>query len=129
MRNYQTCPRPILKPKPKIQQLTILSISPQPPTVHRDPPTQPRDFLTLNNPTVRVRKSLVEAIDYTKLTPNQQAKWDAGIYGSIEQKNIKGHQYFYLRWLDPETKKYRSTYLAKEWDKAILKLQKLTGHI
>jgi hypothetical protein len=74
-----------------------------------------------------VRKSLKESIDYAKLTASQQARWDAGLYGSIELKGIKGNYYFYLRWSDPETKKYRSTYLAKEWDKAILKLQKLTN--
>ena len=70
----------------------------------------------------------MQAIDYDKLTPTQQARWDAGMYGSIELKNIGIYNYYYLRWLDPQTKKYRSTYLAKEWDKAIAKMQKLTGH-
>jgi hypothetical protein len=65
-------------------------------------------------------------VDYDKLTPTQQAKWDVGIYGRIELKTIKGHQYYYLRWSDPETKKIRSTYLAKNWDSAIAKLRKLT---
>jgi hypothetical protein len=31
-----------------------------------------------------------------------------------------------LRWSDPETGKKRSTYLAKDWDKAIAKLHQLT---
>ena len=48
------------------------------------------------------------------------------MYGSIELKARGIYQYYYLRWLDPQTKKYRSTYLAKDWDVAISKLKKLT---
>ena len=80
------------------------------------------------NPPVGIKIPLQQAIDYDKLTPTQQAKWDLGIFGSIELKKIHGFNYYYLRWADPKTKKLRSTYLAKDWDKAIAKLKKLTGH-
>jgi hypothetical protein len=70
----------------------------------------------------------MQAIDYDKLTPTQQARWDAGMYGSIELKARGIYHYYYLRWLDPESKKYRSTYLARDWDVAISKLKQLTGH-
>ena len=75
-----------------------------------------------------MKKTLMQAVDYDKLTPTQQAKWDMGMYGSIELKTIKSYNYYYLRWLDPETKKYRSTYLAKDWDRAIAKMRSLTGY-
>ncbi|WP_310485717.1 hypothetical protein [Chamaesiphon sp. VAR_48_metabat_403] len=78
---------------------------------------------------VRVRKSLKESIDYAKLTATKQAAWDAGMYGSIEIKTIKGNDYLYLRWNDPETGKKRSTYLGKDWNTAIEKMKKLTGQI
>jgi hypothetical protein len=115
---------PILKERPKLP--TILSISPKPPETHRDPPAQLRDKNTLTDATVRVKKSLKDSIDYAKLTPTQQAAWDAGMYGSIELKQIKGNYYYYSRWKDPATGKKRSTYLSKDWNKAIAKLQKLT---
>jgi hypothetical protein len=115
---------PILKERPKLP--TILSISPKPPETHREPPALPRDEKTLTEPAVRVKKTLKESIDYAKLTPTQQASWDAGMYGSIELKKIKNNYYFYQRWKDPETGKKRSTYLSKDWNTAIDKLQKLT---
>jgi phage repressor protein C with HTH and peptisase S24 domain len=93
--------------------------------VHREVLAPPRDKNPLTAPTVRGQKTLHESIDYAKLTASQQARWDAGLYGSIELKKIKTNYYFYLRWTDPETGAKRSSYLAKEWDKAIAKLQKL----
>jgi hypothetical protein len=118
--------RPTLKTKPPTQ-LNLLP-NPQPPTEHREPPNLVRDERTLTGKSVRVLSSLIEAIDYDKLSPTQQAKWDLGMFGRIELKTIKGFQYYYLRWYDPEDRRNRSTYLGKTWDKAIAKLKVLTGH-
>jgi hypothetical protein len=73
-----------------------------------------------------VNQSLKDAIDYDSLTPTQQAKWDAGLYGSIELKSRGIYQYYYLRWRDKNTDKYRSTYLGKTWGIAIDKLRAMT---
>jgi hypothetical protein len=78
--------------------------------------------------TVRGKTTLRAAIDYDRLSPTKQAQWDLGMFGSIELKTIKGFQYYYLRWKDPDNKKMRSTYLGKTWDRAIAKLKNLTGH-
>lgn len=107
-------------------QLSILP-EPQPPTVHRSLENITRDRFTPTTRAVGVNLSLHSAIDYDSLTPTQQAKWDAGLYGSIELKNRGIYQYYYLRWRDKNTGKYRSTYLAKHWDDAIAKLKKLTA--
>jgi hypothetical protein len=120
------------RPRPKLknsqpQQLNLLP-EPKPPTQHRSVVSINRAKTTLTAPAVRVRKSLQESIDYNFLTPTQQLRWDAGMYGSIELKTIRGYQYYYLRWLDPESKKYRSNYLGKTWERAIAKLRKLTGN-
>jgi len=64
-----------------------------------------------------------------RLTPTQQARWDAGMFGSIELKARGIYSYYYLRWIDPQTKKLRSTYLAKEREDAIARMQELTGHV
>lgn len=117
-------PRPKIKTKPP-EQLTLLP-SPKPPTLHRSVVSIDRANITLTAPAVRVRKSLKNAINYDLLTPTQQLRWDMGIYGSIELKTIKGNQYYYLRWKDPESNKYRSSYLGKTWDIAIVKMRKLT---
>jgi hypothetical protein len=119
-------PRPTLKTKPN-HQLSLLP-EPQPPTVNRFPPNTVGDKFTPTVPTVGVNLSLRDAIDYDALTPTQQAKWDAGLYGSIELKNRGIYQYYYLRWRDPKTSRYRSTYLGKTWGIAIAKLKTLTGH-
>jgi hypothetical protein len=119
-------PRPTLKTKPPTQ-LSLLP-EPQPPTVHRSPPNYHRDKFTPTARTVGVNLSLKDAIDYDALTPTQQAKWDLGLYGSIELKNRGIYQYYYLRWRDKSTDRYRSTYLGKTWEIAIAKLKKLTGH-
>jgi hypothetical protein len=119
-------PRPNLKPKPP-DQLSLLP-EPQPPTVHRPPPDENRAKNTLTATTVRGKNTLLQAIDYDALSPTKQAKWDLGLFGSIELKTIKGFQYYYLRWKDPNGSKHRSTYLGKTWAKAIDKLKTLTGH-
>lgn len=119
-------PRPNLKSKPP-EQLNLLP-EPKPPTLHRSVVSINRDKPTLTAPAVRVGKTLQESIDYDFLTPTQQLRWDMGMYGSIELKTIRGYQYYYLRWLDPESKKYRSSYLGKTWEIAIEKLRKLTGN-
>ncbi len=119
-------PRPTPKPKPP-SQLNLLP-EPQPPTVHRPPPQVVRAENTLTATTVRGKITLLEAINYDGLSPTKQAMWDLGMFGSIELKTIKGFQYYYLRWKDPKGNKNRSTYLGKNWDKAIAKLKTLTGH-
>ncbi len=119
MQNYQ---RPILKPKTKTLKVLVRPLTGQQQSLDLN-----RDKITLTDPAVRVRKTLKDAIDYSQLTPTQQSRWEAGTFGSIELKTIKGHQYYYLRWKDPETGKYRSTYLGKGWEKATAKMQKLTA--
>lgn len=99
----------------------------RPQTQSQPQPEKIREKITLTDPAVRVKTTLKNAIDYDQLTRTQQSRWQAGAFGSVEQKTIKGHQYYYLRWKDPETGKYRSTYLAKRWDKAMEKMQKLTA--
>jgi hypothetical protein len=127
MPNYPiaTRPKPILKARQT--HLTFTIPQPQPPTESRAVPMSHRVQKTLTDPTARVRKSLAQAIDYDTLTPSKQRGWDLGNYGSIELKNIKGHFYYYLRWREPKTNKNRSTYLGKDWDKAIAKLKELTN--
>jgi hypothetical protein len=119
-------PRPKIKSRPA-DQLSLLP-QPQPPTQHRTMPEVIRDKKTLTNPSVRGKRPLSQAIDYDSLTPTQQARWDLGMFGRIELKNIKGHQYYYLRWADPDTKKIRSTYLGRTWTVAIAKLRKLINY-
>jgi len=66
--------------------------------------------------------TLHQAIDYDKLTPTQQARYDAGFFGSIELKDRGIYHYYYCRWTEPESKIRRSTYLHKDWDEALSKL-------
>ena len=115
---------PILKARPIAPK--ILSISPRPPAVQRE---LPLDIVAQSPPKSAINgggKSLRETIDYDKLTPTQQAKWDRGIYGSIQLKNTNNHQYYVCRWYEPGTKIRRSTYLGLSWDIAIAKLKLLT---
>lgn len=119
------------RPRPKLKnrdssQLSLLP-TPQPPTQHRPPPNIVREIPPLTTKKVRDVMSLYESVDYDKLTPTNQMRWDAGMYGSIELKTIKGYQYYYLRWQDPSDGRKRSTYLGKSWDNAIAKLKKLTN--
>jgi hypothetical protein len=78
-----------------------------------------RDNSPLNKSDVRVKLTLHQAIDYDKLTPTQQARYDAGFYGSIELKAIGIYHYYYCRWTEPGTKIRRSNFLHKDWDEAI----------
>ena len=96
--------------------------------MHREIPAPRRDKITPTGGNIGVKNTLIQAIDYDKLTPTQQARWDAGMFGSIELKARGIYYYYYLRWIDPQTRKLRSTYLAKEWEDAIAKMQELTGH-
>lgn len=124
MRNYRTCPRPILKPKPKPQQLTILSICPQPPKEHREIPAPLKEKISPPRGKRGEKKSLKQAIDYDKLTPTQQARWDAGLYGSIHLRSDKDNPYYVLRWRDPNTKSLRSTKLGNTYQEAVANLRK-----
>ncbi len=119
-------PRPTLKPKPP-SQLSLLP-TPAPPTQHREPPANIRDRMPPTARKVGGILSLTQSVDYDKLTPTQQLKWDNGMYGSIQLKTVKGHQYYYLRWTEVTTKIRRSKYLGKTWDLAIAELKRLTGH-
>jgi hypothetical protein len=126
MRNYQSppTPKPVLKPKP--EQLRILSILPKPPTQHREIPSQLREEVSPKRAKPGEVSSLADKIDYDKLTVNQQAKWDAGMFGSVHLRSDKKNPYYCLRWIDPKTKRQRSTKLADNYPDAIAKLKKLT---
>jgi hypothetical protein len=110
-----TRPRPILKNKQ-------LSIIPQPPTEHRDPPIS----IGKSPRTRRGRLPINKAIDYDKLTPTEQARWDAGVFGSIELREDVRDSYYCVRWRDPTTGIRRSTKLAHNYADAIAKLRELT---
>jgi hypothetical protein len=114
--------KPILKPKP--QQL-ILSIHPQPPTENRLPPNQINENISRKPPPSGEKLTLRESIDYDKLSPSEQAKWDAGIYGSIHLKDDRGRQYYVVRWVDPKTKSLRSNKLGKTYQEAKATLKKM----
>jgi hypothetical protein len=118
-------PKPILKPKQK-----LISVIPKPAetlaVMH-----QQLDLIgakiALTKSGVGAKTALKDSIDYDKLTPTQQRRWDDGTFGCIQLKNVKGYQYYYLRWTDPATKKMRSKYLAKDWDDAARKQRMLTA--
>jgi hypothetical protein len=120
-KNFLTT-KPILKAKP--QQL-ILSIQPQSPTENRLPPASIGGNISRNPPPVREKLPLRESIDYDKLTANEQAKWDAGMYGSLHLKSDKGYQYYVVRWFDPRTKALRSNSVGKTIDEAKANWRKL----
>jgi hypothetical protein len=67
-----------------------------------------------------------DVIDYDKLTPTQQARWDAGLFGWLSLKTINGSQYYYLGWRNPATKRLHTHYLGKDWDVAITKVRAMT---
>ncbi len=116
-------PRPKLRPKPNTQ-LTLLP-EPQPPAQHRDPPQTKRGKPPRKISNLRGGLPLHLAIDYDKLTPTEQAKWDAGMWGSIQLKNDRGNQYYVTRWVDPNTGVKRSTRLGRTYEEAIKKLRLL----
>jgi hypothetical protein len=66
-----------------------------------------------------------ECIDYDKLTANEQAKWDAGMYGSLHLKNVNGYEYYVVRWYDPLSKTLRSNSLGKDEKEAIARWKKM----
>jgi hypothetical protein len=130
----QPCPRPILRQPPKpVNQLSLLP-NPQPPTqhrepptVHREPPTPERAKITRNPPDRGQKLPIREAIDYDKLTVNEQMKWDAGIYGSVQLRSDVKSPYYFVRWKCPITKKHRSLKLDEDYDRALEKRRQLTA--
>jgi hypothetical protein len=115
--------RPKLKPKPA-RQLTLLP-EPQPPTQHREPPQPAREQISRVSPEPGKFVPLHKAIDYDKLTVNEQMKWDKGMYGSVHLRTDVKHPYYCVRWRDPNTKKLRSTKLDSDYDRSIAKLKLL----
>jgi hypothetical protein len=115
-------PKPKLKPKP--HQLAF-NIEPQPPTVNRLPPNVGRENISRHPPPAREKTSPFANIDYEKLTPTQQAKWDAGIFGSIHLRQDVKEPYYCVRWICPVTKSLRSKKLAKTYDRAKATLRKM----
>jgi hypothetical protein len=125
MKTRPPCPRPILRQPPKpTAQLSLLP-TPQPPTQHREPPTPIRGKMSRMSEPVRDKLPLRECIDYDKLTPSDQARWDQGMYGAFSLKEDRGHQYYVLRWTDPRTGVRRSNCLGKDYDRAIARWRKL----
>jgi hypothetical protein len=117
-------PRPKIKPK-STTQLTLLP-EPQPPTEHREPVPIARGGITRKISNLRGGLPLHLAIDYDKLTPTEQARWDAGMWGSIQLKNDRGNEYYVTRWVDPNTGVKRSNRLGRTYKEAIDKLRLLT---
>ncbi len=117
-------PRPKIKPKP-ITQLSLLP-EPQPPTQQRESPQPTRGGNSRKITDSRGGLPLHLAIDYDKLTPTEQAKWDAGMWGSIQLKNDRGNEYYVTRWTDPNTGVKRSNRLGRTYAEAIATLKKLT---
>ncbi len=126
MPNHLRLVPPLHSTEPQLLNLDPYTLNPQPPAVQRSPPHTAKDKIPPSLLGVGVNFTLKGAIDYDKLTPTQQAKWDFGMYGSIELKPRGIYHYYYLRWRDKTSGKYRSTYLAKDWDEAIAKLRRLT---
>jgi hypothetical protein len=116
-------PRPKLKPK-QTTQLSLLP-EPQPPTQHREPPQIQRGGITRKIDNLRGGLPLHLAIDYDKLTPTEQARWDAGMWGSIQLKNDRGNEYYVTRWTDPKTGVKRSNRLCRTYADSIAKLKLL----
>jgi hypothetical protein len=68
-----------------------------------------------------------QAVDYDKLTVNEQMKWDKGMYGSVHLRTDVKNPYYFVRWKCPITKKHRSTKLDANYDRALVKLAQLTN--
>jgi hypothetical protein len=115
-------PKPVLKSKPK--QL-ILGIIPKPPIENRLPPNLNGDKISRTPRSKREKLSLKESVDYDKLTPSEQARWDVGIYGSIHLKEDRGRQYYVVRWVDPRTGCLRSNSIGKTFEEAKANLRKM----
>jgi hypothetical protein len=123
--NYQVRPRPILRQPPTHPSQLSLLPNPQPPTQHREPPLPERVNISRTSPPIGKKLPMRQSIDYEKLTANEQAKWDVGMYGSLHLKNDKGNQYYVVRWYDPRTKTLRSNSLGKDEKQAIARWRKL----
>jgi hypothetical protein len=122
--NRQQLPPPILRPKTQRQEATLDPLQSTPLAINLITPLRGGD--PLSGRKIRGLQTLTDEVDYDRLTPTKQAQWDLGIYGTIELKKISRWHYYYLRWYDQNGKR-KSTYLAKEWDKAIAKVRRLTG--
>jgi hypothetical protein len=127
MPNYQTCPRPILRQPPKPPSQLSLLPEPQPPTQHREPPTVERAKITRNPPERGQKLPMNQAIDYDKLTVNQQMKWDAGTFGSVQLRSDVKTPYYFVRWKCPITKTHRSLKLDEDYDRALARRRQLTN--
>jgi hypothetical protein len=123
-RNQHRLPPPVLKPRP--QQQDHIQEPHGLPTLAECQDGNVRETFSLTRRKLREKVSLSQVVDYDKLTPTQQARWDLGIYGTIELKKIKQWEYYYLRWRDDKGTQ-KSTYLGKDWNKAIDKVKQLTG--
>jgi hypothetical protein len=133
MIDTHNCPRPILRQPPKHPSQLSLLPEPQPPTKHRPPPTvdpapptPERGNISRNPPERGKFIPMNQAIDYDKLTVNEQMKWDKGMYGSVHLRTDVKHPYYFVRWRCPITKSLRSTKLDSDYDRAMEKLRKLT---
>jgi hypothetical protein len=120
-KNFLT-PKPILKAKP--QQL-ILSISPQPPPENRLPPNLERVKISRKSRSVRDKLPIRQCVDYDKLSPSEQARWDEGMYGALTLKEDRGSQYYVVRWTDPRNGSRRSNSVGKTFADAKQNWRKL----
>jgi hypothetical protein len=68
-----------------------------------------------------------DVVDYEQLTPNQQAQWDAGCFGSLHLREDVNRPYWFIRWFDPVHKVQRSTKLGSNYEDAIDKRRQLTA--
>jgi hypothetical protein len=75
----------------------------------------------------RKKRPLID-IDYDRLSPTQQSRWDSGAFGNIRFEERGTNHYYYLEWTDPTTKKRHKTYLGKEWPQAIARQKELCGY-
>jgi hypothetical protein len=123
--NYQVCPRPILRQPPRKSHQTTLFPTPQPPTQHREPPQPVGGKMSRTARPVRDKLPLRQCVDYDKLTPSEQARWDEGMYGAFSLKEDRGTQYYVLRWTDPRNGARRSNALGKDYKTAIARWKKL----
>jgi hypothetical protein len=120
-KNFLTT-KPILKAKP--QQL-ILSIHPQPPTENRLPPHPEQGKMSRKTRNLRDKLPLRECVDYDKLTPSEQAKWDEGMFGALSLKNDRGREYYVIRWTDPRNGVRRTNTVGKTYAEAKKNWRKL----
>jgi hypothetical protein len=125
MQTYRTPPPPppILKRKPPAQ-LSLLT-EPKPPTINRLPPQPERAKMSRKPPPVRDKLPLRQCVDYDKLTPSEQARWDQGMYGALSLKEDRGNEYYVVRWTDPRNGVRRSNAVGKDYETAIVRWRKM----